>query len=109
MSTEEPVYYALTSYAELRRVVDRALTAADSARYVGSYTTAFGSTLQLATEAGKLKIERGARPRVFLYQGDDTFLATDDPGIRLVFRRGTDGKAAGVTLTAGGQVLEARR
>jgi hypothetical protein len=109
LSTEDPVYYALTSYVELRRVADRALTAEDSARYVASYTTPFGSTLRLTTEGGKLKIERGARPRIFLYQGADVFLAADDPGVRLVFRRGADGKAAGVMLTAGGQVLEAKR
>ena len=109
LSTEDPVYYALTSYVELRRVADRALTGEDSARYVGSYTTPFGSTLQLTTEGGKLKVERGARPRVFLYQGADTFLGADDPGVRLVFKRGADGKAASAMLTAGGQVLEATR
>jgi CubicO group peptidase (beta-lactamase class C family) len=109
MSTEDPVYYALTSYVELRKVADRALTAADAARYAGTYTTAFGATVRVTTEADKLKIEGGGRSRVFLYQGDDTFVASEDPGVRAVFRLGTDGKASMLSLTLGGQTTEARR
>jgi CubicO group peptidase (beta-lactamase class C family) len=109
MSTEDPVYYALTSYVELRKVADRPLSADDVARYAGTYTTTFGSIVRVTTEANKLKVEGGGRARLFLYQGDNTFVASDDPGIRAVFRPGVDGKAAGVTLTLGGQTTEARR
>jgi hypothetical protein len=108
MSTEDPVYYALTSYVELTKVADRPLSADEAARYAGTYTTAFGSAVRVAMEANKLKVERAGRARLFLYQGDNTFVATDDPGVRAVFRPG-DGKAATVTLTLGGQTIEARR
>jgi hypothetical protein len=109
MSTEDPVYYALTSYVELRKAADRPLTADDVARYTGTYTVANGSTVRISTDGGKLTVQGGGRSRVFLYQGDDTFVASDDPGVRAVFRRGPDGKAAMVTLTIGGQTNEARR
>lgn len=109
MSTDDPVYYALTSYVELTKVADRPLTADEAARYTGTYTTAFGSAVRVAMEANKLKVEGGGRARLFLNQGDNTFVATDDPGVRAVFRLGVDGKAATVTLTLGGQVTEARR
>jgi CubicO group peptidase (beta-lactamase class C family) len=109
MSTEDPVYYALTSYVELTRVADRPLTADDAARFTGTYAVANASTVRVTTEGGKLKVEGGGRSRVFLYQGDNVFVAADDPGVRAVFRPGADGKAATVTLTLGGQTTEARR
>jgi beta-lactamase family protein len=109
MSTDDPVYYALASYVELRKVADRPLTADDAARYTGTYTTASGLTVRVSTEANTLKIEGGGRARLFLYQSENTFVASDDPGVRAVFRAGADGKAAGVTLTLGGQTTEARR
>jgi CubicO group peptidase (beta-lactamase class C family) len=108
MSSEDPVYYALTSYVELTRVADRPLTAEDAARFTGTYTVA-NSTVRVTTEGGKLKVEGGGRSRLFLYQGDNVFVAADDPGVRAVFRPGADGKAATVTLTLGGQTTEARR
>lgn len=109
MSTEDPVYYALTSYVELTKVADRPLSADDAARFTGTYTVSTGSTVRVSTEGGKLKVEGGGRARLFLYQGDNTFVATDDPGVRAVFRPGPDGKAAAVTLTLGGQTTQARR
>jgi len=109
MSTEDPVYYALTSYVELRRVADRALSADDVTRYTGTYTNPFGATVRVTTEANKLKVEGGGRSRVFLYQGDNTFVGADDPGVRLIFRPGADGKAATLTLTIAGQTSEWRR
>jgi CubicO group peptidase (beta-lactamase class C family) len=102
-------YYALSSYVELRRVADLPLTAADVARYTGTYTTTFGATIRVSSESGKLKVEGGGRTRTFLYQGDTTFVASDDPGIHLVFKTGSDGKTSALTLTMGGQVTEARR
>ncbi len=102
-------YYALSSYVELRRVADRPLSATDAARYTGTYTTAFGAPVRVTTEGEKLKIDGGGRSRVFLAQGDNTFVASDDPGTRAVFRVGADGKASSVTLTISGQVTEARR
>ena len=109
MSTEDPVYYALTSYVELRRVAEHPLSTGDAARYTGTYTTTFGATVRVTTEANRLRVEGVGRARLFLYQGDHTFVASDDPGVRAVFRLGADGKAAGVTLTLGGQTTEARR
>ncbi len=108
-TTEEPVHYALTSYVELTKVVERALSAADAARFAGTYTVASGSIVRVSAEGGKLKVEGGGRARLFLYLGGDTFIASDDPGVRVVFRRGSDGKAAALTLTLGGQMTEARR
>ena len=102
-------HYALSSYVELRRVADRALSSADAARYTGTYTTAFGAPVRVTTEAEKLKIEAGGRARIFLAQGENTFVASDDPGARAVFSVGPDGKASSVTLTISGQVTEARR
>jgi CubicO group peptidase (beta-lactamase class C family) len=109
MSTEDPVYYALTSYVELTKVADRPLTAVDTARYTGTYTVASGATVRVSTDGGKLKIESGGRSRLFLNQGDNTFIAADDPGVRAVFRLGADGQASTVTLTLAGQTTEARR
>jgi hypothetical protein len=109
MSTDDPVYYALTSYVELRRVADRALSADEAARYTGTYANPFGATLRVTTEAGKLKVEGAGRPRIFLYQGDNAFLGADDPGVRLAFLPGADGKAARLSLTVNGQMSEWRR
>jgi CubicO group peptidase (beta-lactamase class C family) len=108
-TTEEPVYYALTSYVELTKVADRQLTAADAARYTGSYSTAGGATLRVTNDGGKLKVTGGGRSRVLLYQGENTFVASDDPGVRAVFKTGSDGKASTLTLTLSGQTTEARR
>jgi CubicO group peptidase (beta-lactamase class C family) len=109
MSTEDPVYYALTSYVELSKVVDRPLSAEDAARFTGTYTVATGSTVRVSVDDGKLKVEGGGRSRLFLYQGDNNFVASDDPGVRAVFRPGADRRASAVTLTLGGQTTEARR
>jgi CubicO group peptidase (beta-lactamase class C family) len=108
-TTDEPVYYALTSYVELRRVADRPLTAEDSARFTGTYTLPFGQPVRVSMEGGKLKVDAVGRSRVFLYQGDNRFIASDDPGTRLVFRVDAAGKATAATLTMSGQVSEARR
>jgi CubicO group peptidase (beta-lactamase class C family) len=102
-------YYALSSYVELRRVADRVLSATEAARFTGTYTVPTGATIRVSTDGGKLKVEGGGRARTFLYQGDDSFLAADDPGVRVVFRPGPDGRAAALTLTLGGQSTEARR
>jgi CubicO group peptidase (beta-lactamase class C family) len=109
MTTEEPVYYALTSYVELAKVADRPLSAEDVARFTGTYTASTGALVRVSTDGGKLKVEGGGRPRILLYQGDNSFVASDDPGLRVLFRPGADGKAAIVTLTLGGQTTEARR
>ena len=90
-------------------MADRPLSAADAARYTGAYTTAFGAPVRVTTEADRLKIEGSGRSRVFLHQGDNTFVASDDPGARAVFRLGPDGRASAVTLTISGQVTDARR
>jgi CubicO group peptidase (beta-lactamase class C family) len=108
-TTDDPVYYALTSYVELRRVADRTLAAEDSARLAGTYTVPFGPTVRVTTEGGKLRVDAAGRSRVFLYQGDNVFVASDDPGTRLVFRVGAGAKATAATLTMSGQVIEARR
>jgi hypothetical protein len=102
-------HYALSSYVELRRVAERPLSASEAAGYTGTYTTAFGARVRVTTEGEQLRIEAGGRGRVFLAQGDNVFLASDDPGIRAVFTVAPDGKASAVTLTTSGQVTEARR
>jgi CubicO group peptidase (beta-lactamase class C family) len=108
-TTEEPVYYALTSYVELTRVADRPLTAADIVRYTGRYSSAGGSMVRVTNDGGKIKVAGGGRSRLFLHQGDNVFVAVDDPGARAVFRLGADGNASTVTLTLSGQTIEARR
>ncbi len=102
-------YYALSSYVELRRVADRVLSADDAARFTGTYALPSGATVRVSTDGGKLKVEGAGRTRTFLYQGDNTFVASDDPGVRAVFRPGPDGKATAVMLTLGGQTSEAKR
>jgi CubicO group peptidase (beta-lactamase class C family) len=102
-------YYALSSYVELRRVTERALSAVEAARYTGTYTTAFGGRVRVTAEGEKLKIEGGGRSRLFLAQGANTFVASEDPGTRAVFSVGPDGKATSVTLTMSGQVTQAKR
>ena len=102
-------HYALSSYVELRRVADRALSTAEATRYTGTYTTAFGAPVRVTTEGEKLKIEAGGRARIFLAQTENTFVASDDPGVRAVFSVGPDGTASSVTLTIGGQRTEAKR
>jgi CubicO group peptidase (beta-lactamase class C family) len=109
MSTEDPVYYALTSYVELTKVVDRPLSADEAGRFTGTYAAPNGSTIRVSTDGGKLRVEGGSRLTLFLYQGDNMFVGNDDPGMRAVFRLGADGKASTLTLTLGGQTTEARR
>ena len=102
-------HYALSSYVELRRVADRALSAAEAARYTGTYTTAFGAPVRVTTEGERIKIEAGGRARILLAQAENSFVASDDPGVRAVFSVGPDGKASSLRLTISGQVTEARR
>jgi len=107
-TTEEPVYYALTSYVELNKVETRPLTAAELARYTGNYSTAGGATLRVSEDGGKLKIVGGGRSLLMLYQRDDVFVGSEDPGVRAVFRLASNGKPPNLTLTINGQTIEAR-
>lgn len=102
-------HYALSSYVELRRVTDRPLSATEAARYTGTYTTPFGAPIRVSVDGGKLTIEGSGRSRVFVPQGENSFVAGDDPGVRAVFTIGPDGKASAVKLTISGQTTEAKR
>lgn len=102
-------HYALSSYVELRRVTDRPLSATEAARYTGTYTTPFGAHIRVTTEHDRLRIEGAGRPRLFVVQSENSFVASDDPGLRVVFTVGADGKATAVTLTGGGQTVEGKR
>ena len=109
LSTNEPVYYALTSYVDLTRVKELPVTDAVSAMYAGTYVFAGPRiTRRVYTEGGKLRLEGPFGPRTLLYQGNQTFIPADDPAARLVFKLDAN-RATGFTLTAGGQASEATR
>jgi CubicO group peptidase (beta-lactamase class C family) len=108
-TTDEPVYYALTSYVELTKVTDRQFASEGPDIYVGTYLyTGPRTTRRVSAEQGKLKLEGPFGPRTLVYRGSHTFVFADDPAARVVFK--VEGnKATGFTITSGGQVSEAMR
>lgn len=107
-TTEEPVYYALTSYVELTKVADLPLTAEEAARYAGTYALAGGPPIRIIVKDDRLMLEGRGRVRTLLNQGSHTFVAAEDPSVRVVFRR-QDDRVVGLSLTSGVRTSEATR
>ncbi|MDQ3699171.1 MAG: beta-lactamase family protein [Gemmatimonadota bacterium] len=108
-TTAEPIYYALTSYVELAKVAGRPLAEGGPGVYAGTYLyIGPRTTRRVYAEGGKLKLEGPFGPRTLLYQGNHTFVLADDPAARVVFKV-EGGRAAGFTLTSGGQASDATR
>lgn len=109
LTTAEPVYYALTSYVEPRKLTDRPLADGAPDIYVGSYLyPGQRTTRRVYADGGTLRLEAPFGARTLVYRGDHTFILADDPGARLVFK--VEGsRAKGFTLTSGGQTIEATR
>ncbi len=108
-TTNEPIHFALTSYVTLTKVEEVALSAEERARYVGTYThTNLTVTRLVFEEGGRLKLQTPLGPRTLLYQGDHTFVAAEEPDLRLVFRM-EGARAAAVAVTSGAQTWQATR
>ena len=106
-TTQEPVYYALTSYVELTKVADRPLADADA--YAGTYIyTGAQTSRRVYTDGGKLMLEGPFGPRTLLYRGNHSFVLADDPGTRVVFKL-KESRATGFAVTSGTQTTEATR
>ena len=106
-TTQEPVYYALTSFVELTKVSDRAVASAET--YTGTYVyTGAQTSRRVTADGGKLRLEGPFGPRTLLSIGNHAFVLADDPGTRVVFTL-KDGRASGFTVTTGTQTSEATR
>lgn len=106
-TTQEPIYYALSSYVELARVADRPL--GDVHAYTGVYLYAGAQTTRrVYADGGKLMLEGPFGPRTLLHRGHHTFVLADDPGTRVVFTL-KDSRATGFAVTSGTQTSEATR
>ncbi len=97
---------------ELTTVLDLPLTAADIARYEGTYVLETGAKpmeLRVFGEDGKLKVQLGGRKAFrFRSQGDSSFIPFFDEDIRLVFITEND-RTDSVQLHMGGQVTPGKR
>ena len=106
-TTQEPVYYALTSYVELTKVSERLVASAEA--YGGTYVyTGAQTSRRVTADGGKLKLEGPFGPRMLLSIGNHAFVFADDPGTRVVFTM-KDGRASGFAVTTGTQTSEATR
>jgi D-alanyl-D-alanine carboxypeptidase len=93
---------------EIPRVDDRALTAEDGARFVGTYDLG-QLELRIYAEGDRLMSQAtGQAPARLLWQGGDEFRAAFDPAVRIVFHV-EDGRASRLTLYQGGATIEAPR
>jgi CubicO group peptidase (beta-lactamase class C family) len=103
---------ALARVVLQEKAPDLPLTAAEIARYVGTYVVQAGSrTLELRVfgEAGQLKAQpAGQNATELRHQGNHAFIAVANDGIRLVFAVVRD-HAESVTLHQGGRAFPGTR
>lgn len=91
---------------------DLPLTAAEMARYEGTYPLDMGARtleVRVSVEDDKLMAQpsgQGISP--LRYQGDHEFVVAAEPGVRLVFTL-EDGRAEGLTLHQGGRSISGER
>jgi len=84
-------------------VVDRPTTAAERARWEGTYRLAEGFDLRVFSRGDSVMTQAtGQGAFRLLYQGDDTFLASFDPDVRISFEV-ENGRATALILFQGGE------
>jgi D-alanyl-D-alanine carboxypeptidase len=87
-------------------VRDLPRSAAELARYTGAYTSDIGR-MEIGVEGSRLQLH-GPVDGELRYQGQERFLAADDPDVALSFHLEGE-RVTGFTLSAGGRSFEVRR